>query len=133
MKKLILCVIVCVLLSTVSYATDFVNVKQVTLSWDAVTQDVDGDPALGATYRLYLANADTDPGKTNPVIVHETSGTTATITMSKGRFFVGVDAVYLGDSSVINWADEPANQGTSPLFGLRYASPPKAPVNLRTP
>lgn len=117
--------------SVVLAEVSFHNANQVTLAWDAVTTDVDGDPITGVTYKMWLANADTDPTKTNPVIVKETADTQATITLNvKGRYFVGIQA-WLGDlSSVINWADEPTYQGTIPLFGLRFAVPPGVPKNL---
>ena len=114
------------------FALTFYNSNQVTLAWDVVTTDVDGDTITGVTYRLYLVNADTDPEKTNPTIVADNiNELTETITLgTKGRFYVGVSAV-LGDlGSAINWGDETENQGTNELFGLRFAVPPHGPKNL---
>ena len=135
MKKVFICICLTVsfLLVGTAFALDFYNSNQVTLEWNAVTTDADGDPITGVTYRLYLANADTDPNKTNVVIAAD--GITAlqeTITLgTKGRFFVGVSSL-LGDlESVINWADELENQEGSELFGLRFAVPPHAPKNIR--
>ena len=134
MKRLILVLaILAVLMAGTAFALDFYNSNQVTLEWNAVTTDADGDPITGVTYRLYLANADTDPNKTNAVIAAD--GITAlqeTITLgTKGRFFVGVSSL-LGDlESVINWADELENQEGSELFGLRFAVPPHAPKHIR--
>jgi len=134
MKKLFL-TIVCVLLMTTVALADvvFYNSNQVTLEWSAVTTDVDGDAIAGVTYKLYLANADTDPNKTNPVVAADNiTGTSTTITLgAKGRYYVGCQAV-LGDLvSDINWADELENQATAPLIGLRFAVPPNAPKNIK--
>jgi len=135
MKKVFICIclIASLLLAGTAFALDFYNSNQVTLEWNAVTTDADGDPITGVTYRLYLANADTDPNKTNAVIAAD--GITAlqeTITLgTKGRFFVGVSSL-LGDlESVINWADELENQEGYELFGLRFAVPPHAPKHIR--
>jgi len=134
MKKL-LCLIglIFFLIGAVAMAeVPFFNSNQATLQWNAVTTDVDGDAITGVTYRLYLANADTDPNKSNPVIALDNiTDTSATITLgTKGRFFVGCRAI-LGDlESVINWADELENQETESLFGLRFAVPPHAPKNI---
>ena len=134
MKRLILVLaILAVLMAGTAFALDFYNSNQVTLEWNAVTTDADGDAITGVTYRIYLANADTDPNKTNAVIAAD--GITAlqkTITLgTKGRFFVGVSSL-LGDlESVINWADELENQEGYELFGLRFAVPPHAPKNIR--
>ena len=110
----------------------FHNANQVTLAWDEVTIDVDGDAIEGVTYELLLANANTDPNKTNPVVVYEGAETQTTITLTKGRYYVGVRTVYAGDVSVINWGDEAEYQENVELFGVRFAVPPHAPKNLKT-
>jgi len=134
MKKVFICICLTVLLSLAgtAFALDFYNSNQVTLEWNAVTTDVDGDAITGVTYRLYLVNADTDPNKTNPVVAADNiTDVQATITLgTKGRYFVGVQAV-LGDLvSTINWADELEDPPVD-LFGLRFAVPPHAPKNIR--
>jgi len=138
MKKLSL-IIVCILamVAMASFANaevTFHNANEVTVAWDAVTTDVDGDPVTGTVqYRIYLANADTDPDKTNPIIVLDNiTDVSAIITLSvKGRFFIGVQAVLDDLESVINWGDEIENQETVELFGLRFAVPPHAPKNIK--
>lgn len=109
----------------------FYNTNQVTLTWDAVTTDVDGDEVTGVTYKLYLANADTDPNKTNPVVVAETPDVQETITLSKGRYYVGVQSCSGDLLSIINWGDDLENQEDVELFGVRFASSPQAPKSLR--
>ena len=134
MKRLFLAIVCSLLMVTAAFALTFYNSNQVTLAWDAVTTDVDGDAVTGVTYRLYLVNADTDPEKTNPVLVPggDIVELTKTITLgTKGRFYVGVQAVLDDLESVINWGDEAENQGTSELFGLRFAVPPHGAKNLR--
>jgi len=133
MKKIVLTVI-CFLAIT-SFASGeviFYNMNQATLAWDAVTVDIDGDSITDVKYRIYIANAVTDPGKTNPVIVaNDLTVITTTITLGiKGKFFVGVSAFIDDLESDINWADIPTSQGTNPLFGLRFAVPPKPPHNI---
>lgn len=109
----------------------FYNSKQVTLTWDVVTEDVDGDQITGVTYRLYLVNANTDPDKSNPVVVAETVDNIETITLTKGRYYVGVQAC-LGDLiSDINWGDESMYQDGVEIFGLRFAVSPKPSHKLK--
>jgi hypothetical protein len=134
MKRLFL-TILCFLVmgSFVNADVTFYNSNEVTLSWDAVTTDVDNDAITGVTYRLYLANADTDPNKVNPVIAaDDITDLSETITLgTKGRFFVGVQAVLDDLESVINWGNEIENQENVELFGLRFAVPPHAPKNIK--
>ena len=134
MKKLFgIIALLIVFVAAPVWAQDVVwhNANQVTVGWDAVTQDIDGDPITGVTYEVLLANADTDPSKTNPVVVAETDLLEATLTMTKGRYFVGVRAVYLDMMSGINWGDELENQEGYDLIALRFAVPPKTPPGLR--
>lgn len=134
MKKLLITLILSLVLVFTSFVhaeTPFYNVREATLSWDAVTTDSDGDAVEGIKYKLYLVNVITDPDKINPVEVADVSELYTTITLSKGRFYIGIQS-YLDDlSSVINWADEPENQQGTELFGLRFAVPPKGPQNLK--
>ena len=139
MKKLFLIILTALFLVTAgtAFALPFYNSNQATLAWNPVTTDVDGDPITGViTYQLWLANADTDPGKANPVAVADSDGNTSdtqgTITLgTKGRYYVGVQAILDDLISEINWGDEPANQETVELFGIRFAVPPHAPKDLR--
>jgi len=130
MKKLI--ITICILaMASIGHTQTFYNDNTPTLAWDAVTTDIDGDPITGVTYKLYLANADTDPNKVNPVVVAEIAGLTTTINLNtKGRFFVGVQACLGDQSSVINWGDEIEDQEGVELFALRWAVSPKTPKKL---
>jgi len=109
---------------------DFKNANQFTLGWDAVTKDIDGDPITGVTYEVLMANAVTDPNKTNPAVVATTAAISSTVTIGvKGRYFVGVRALHDGDKSGINWGDDTLLQ-TVPPFGVRFAAPPATPGNI---
>ena len=133
MKRLALAISCMLVMVGISFAdVTFYNDNSPTLAWEAVTTDIDGDPITGVLYRLYLANADTDPNKVNPVVVADNiSDIATTITLgAKGRYFVGIQA-FLGDQeSVINWGDEIENQETVELFALRWAVPPHPPKKL---
>ncbi len=135
MKGVFLVFLMLAIAGVCSADVTFYNDKTPALAWDAVTTDVDDDPITGVSYILYLANADTDPNKANPVEVTDTDGDdtnlTATFTLTKGRYFVGVQAA-LGDLlSVINWGDIIDNQENVPLFGLRWAVSPHPPKKLK--
>ena len=133
MKKLIISIILLLVLVMVPAANAevvFHNANQATVAWDAVTSDIDGDPISGVTYRIYLAS-ETDPMKSDPfVAVDNITNLSATITLTKGRFFVGIQAVCEDLVSEINWGDEIEHQADVELFGLRYATLPGAPKNL---
>ena len=142
MKKLIFTLLVFVgifCIMPVANAQTWHNVNQFTCSWEAVTTDADGDPLPvdGAMhYRLYLANADTDPSKTSPVEVADVTILEAVVTLgTKGRYFVGVKAVWIYTDlseleSAINWADEIENQETIDLWAIRHHVSPKPPKKL---
>ena len=133
MKKYIVLLLV-LIAATVVYAQDikFHNANQFALVWEEVTTDMDGDPITGVTYEILIANADTDPEKSNPVVVYTGPDTQTTITLvDKGRYFVGARSVLGEDKSEINWADEPEYQDGYELFGIRFAVPPNAPKGLK--
>ena len=134
MKKLfgLMAALLIVFVAAPVWAQDVIwhNANQVTVGWTVVTQDIDGDVITGVTYEVLLANADTDPSKTNPVVVAETDLLEATLTMTKGRYYVGVRAVYLDMKGSINWGDELENQEDVGLIGLRFAVSPKPPRGL---
>ena len=122
-----------------AHAQTWYNVNQFTCSWDIVTTDVDGDPLPvdGVLhYRLFLANADTDPTKTNPVQVSDTTDLTATITVGvKGRYYIGIKAVWIYTDnseleSAINWADEIVYQETVGIWAIRHHVSPHPPKEL---
>jgi len=126
-------------LVTGAQAQTWHNVNQVTCAWDVVTTDIDGDPLpIDGTlhYRLFLANADTDPTKTNPSQVADTTDLQTTITIgTKGRYYVGVQAIWIYTdlselASGINWADEIADQETVSIWAIRHQMPPQKAKDL---
>ena len=66
-------------------------------------------------YEVYLANANTDPSKANPVYIGTVENPTHTITLNaEGQFFVGVKAVRFSDGGIVSessmgWSDNPVN------------------------
>jgi len=136
MKRLIMAIIIsCLLFAVPAFGeVTFHNANEATVEWSAVTTDVDGDLITQAVqYRIYLANANTDPDKASPtLIVDGLTGLSYTVTLeTKGRYFVGASAFDGEDESVINWADEIENQGDNPLFGLRWKVSPHTPKNIK--
>ena len=131
MKKLILAITFTLIFSSLCLALTFHNGKQPTLTWNAVTTDVDGDPVTGITYKLYLINKSSGSDRSNPTQVAETSDTQTTITLTKGIYYIGVQACLDDLSSDINWGDQLDYQEGVELFGLRFAVPPKAAHNLK--
>lgn len=121
----------------VAWAQKWYNVNTFSCSWNAVTTDVDGDPlptGIALTYRVYLANAVTDPNKTTPVVIANVSTINMSVTLNtKGQYYIGIEAVltFVDDStelvSGINWADEIADQDTIELWAVRHHAPPLKP------
>lgn len=138
-------------ISVIAYAQsiNWVTANEKTFGWDAVTTKSDGTP-LGETdqvkYNVFLANAITDPGKSNPALVADSISKTAqTVTLNtEGKFFVGVQAerwvnegtadapdYILASSSEVVWSDDPTYVTDGVPFGWRYYLPPANPGGLR--
>lgn len=134
-KYLVSTLLAILLIAGVAFAQTWHTANQATVEWDAVTV-----PA-GSTveYVVYLANAVTDPNKTNPSEVATLTSTSQLITLNvEGSYFVGVKSRRLLDSdssnvgeSDISWSDDPTRVQNGETFGLRYFIPPDAPGNLR--
>ena len=122
-------------------ALEWKTANQVTLAWDSVTTRADGEP-IGATdridYVVYLANAVTDPDKSNPVEAARVDTTTAVVTLGiEGKYWAGVkviriieDGTEVGES-IILWSDDPIATGAGKEFGLRYFIGPAGIAGLR--
>lgn len=114
--------------------------NQVTVAWDASTILVDGSaiPANHSVkYKVYLANAVTDPEKSNPALIEETDQLQSTITLNvEGKYFVGVSATRYDENGVllneseINWSDINGEMTPNP-FGLAHYLLVAPPANLR--
>lgn len=121
-------------------AVEWKALNQATVEWEAVSANEAGDPLpAGDTvkYRVYLANAVTDPDKTNAVLLGETDQLEYILTLNtEGRFVVGVSAVRYDDAgteleeSAINWSDVNGEATPNP-FGFEHYLKPAVPKNLR--
>jgi len=128
-------VLIFVLLAGVALAQTWFTTNQATVEWDAVSVPA----GSSVEYVVYLANAITDPNKTNPSEVGTLTATSQLITLNvEGSYFVGVKSRRLLDSdgsnvgeSDISWSDDPTRVQGGVTFGLRYFLPPDAPSNLR--
>jgi len=131
MKKLLVALLAIGFLfftSTV-YALDWHTANQATVGWSEVTTLAGGNPIPAGstiTYQTYLANAVTDPDKTNPsdtgiVTTNEKIYTLGT----EGKYYVGVQALRNVDSetlesSTIAWSDIAEFCLDGITFGLRF-------------
>ena len=118
--------------------------NQKTIGWDAVTQDVDGDPIPSGhtvSYKVFLSNAlVTDKSDAMPVATATSLDAVVTL-QAKGSYFVGVQAFLVpdgesepveGTESTIAWSDNPADCEGQVTFGLRMFAQLKSP-NLKPP
>lgn len=132
--------------SLTAFGQEWHTTNQITVVWDAVTE-MQGGIAIPETdiieYRVYLANAITDPDKTNPAEIDVTRNTSYVITLTdEGHYFVGLQTIRKilvgsnGDESVvgesvIGWTDDPAIVLDGHTFGIRHFLPPMVPTGLR--
>ena len=129
MKKLAI-VIALILITSAAFAQQWHTANQTTVAWDSA-----GD---GIVYDIWLSNATTDPGKTNPVKIGEDIAELRyTITLNvEGRYFAGaqskryVDGELVGASDIA-WSDDPEVCFEGKTFGLRYFVPPGQAKKLR--
>ena len=142
-KKVMLGLLGFMLVATLAWAQPWHTANQVTVAWDAVTTDENGQPLdmteATVAYKLYLVNARTDPNKTNPVELAQVAETTYTLTLgTEGRYYFGVAAVrvtvdegnVVGAASIA-WSDDTTL--TDSPFGLRYFVPPGQAKQVRIP
>lgn len=136
MKKIMivaLSMFVLIITLQLAHATDWHTANQVTIAWDQ-SYDIEGGtiPTDQVTWDVFVANAITDPDKTNPVKVGSATENEYTLTLNtEGKYTVGVQAVRTVEgevlkSSTITWSDE----DPSP-FGIKYFIIPANPNNLR--
>ena len=118
-----------------SGAQEWKTLNKAQVSWDAVTQDIDGKP-LPATdtikYEVILADS---VNKENIKVLWTGPEVTALITLTaEGKYFLGVRALrYQGEEKIgeseISWSDDPAATNGSP-FGVVYFILPKKPTGV---
>jgi hypothetical protein len=135
--------IVFFLAATVWAVAMWKTANQATVSWDAVTTLAleDGTTAPlpqgdEIRYKVYLANAKTDPNKTNPALITPEAITTTQYTFTlgvEGSFFVGVKSIQYSKvegtmvpvgESPIAWSSNPEDSENGKTFGVRYFLPP---------
>jgi len=76
------------LIPSLLFATEFKTVNQGTFEWE---HDPGKIPPSTISFRVYIVNALTDPGKTNPVMIGTTPSKQYTITLGvEGSYFLGV-------------------------------------------
>ena len=133
--------VILIFMAVLAFGQTWHTTNQATIAWDAVTTNFGGDPLpSGDTveYKVYLANAVTDPDKTSPTEVARVAALENTITLNvEGRFWVGVRAVRTEQTteteleSVIAWSDNPAYVANGETFGLQHFLPPATPGGMR--
>ncbi len=141
MKKLLLIgLFILLLVPSIVLGQTWHNANQATIGWSAITYPVEATERI--TYRLYLANALTDPDKTNAVLAGETQELQYTVTLStKGSYFVGLQSVVqvddgtgtwedVSESDVIGWSDDPTYAQGGTTFGIRFYPAPDAPTGI---
>lgn len=142
MKKILLLTTLCILLAAPAFGqvTMWINVLDgtPTLHWDAVTTTIDNTtiPATEVVkYEVFLANAITDPGKTNPARITTNPITTLEMSINlgstEGKFLPGVRSVRTLNGEVlsystISWSDNVEVVDGDP-FGLMLYISPKGP------
>ena len=121
-------------LATGLFAQQWTTANQITVSWDPVTTNVDGQPITGTvSYKTYFK-----PELGTIETFHGTvTATQATITFqAEGRFFLGVrsvrniDGVEI-DSSRIAWSNNAADCSSGVTFGVQYYKAPANVINIK--
>lgn len=139
---MLLMITVFLTMGAAAQAFEWFTANQYTIAWDVVTLKSDGTeiPATDTVeYVAYLANAVTDPDKSNPVEVYAGAETQTLITLSaEGQYLAGVKSVRkiedgtVVSESVINWSDDPGATGGNP-FGIRFYLSPATVTGIGKP
>jgi hypothetical protein len=129
MKKLFGLVLVLMFVFSVNaLAIDWVTANEKTVGWSAPTLE-NGGPVPEDNviqYKVFVANAVTDPDKTNPVEVGTTESLEYTLTLNvEGKYLPGVQAIRIIDgeevsNSIIAWSDNPVVCKDEKTFGIKY-------------
>jgi hypothetical protein len=117
-------------LAVPAQAQQWTTANQVTVSWDPVTTNIDGQPITGTvTYKTYSRP---ELG-TFESLIGTVSETRSIITFTaEGRYFLGVKSVRNVDgveieSSRIAWSNNAADCQNGVTFGIQFF---KAPANV---
>jgi hypothetical protein len=130
MKKLFGLVLVLMFVFSVNaFAIDWIMANEKTVGWSASTLE-NGGPVPEDNviqYKVFVANAVTDPDKTNPVEVGTTESLEYTLTLNvEGKYLPGVQAIRIIDgeevsNSIIAWSDNPVVCKDEKTFGIKYS------------
>lgn len=131
---LILVAFMMVLFTSTVQAQQWQIANQVTVSWDPVTTNVDGQPITGTvSYKTY-SKPETGTVET---LLGTVTATQATITFqAEGRYFLGVKSVRNVDgieieSSRIAWSNIAADCANGVTFGVQYYKAPANVINIK--
>ena len=142
MTKKVLFITLFIFVCTVGivFAQIWYTANEKTVAWDEVTTNKAGEPlpdGVVIKYVIYLANAETDLNKTNPVEIGSTSNLEYTVILNtEGQYFIGVRAQRMSSdeqvlsSSPIGWSDLPEIVAGGEIFGIQYFYPLPSPINL---
>ena len=134
MKKFrfIFIMLLVIVFAPIANAIEWHTTNQASVAWDSVAV------ASGTVeYKVYVANAITDPGKTNPSEIGTTPDLTYTLTLNtEGRYLIGVKTVRSVDGavvseSVIGWSDDSLIVKDGAIFGVQYFEAPPVITGLR--
>lgn len=129
---------VLVVCSPVLAEVTWVTANQATVGWEAVskiitnTGEIDIPAGDAVQYKVFLANAITDPEKANPAYIATTEALEYTYTLGiEGMYYAGVQGVRIPEGTeeeipaLISWSDDPVFCVDGTVFGIRMYWPTK--------
>jgi hypothetical protein len=111
--------------------------NQVTVTWDAVTTNSDGNPLSTTDPIKYQVYSKLAPSGTEDKVGTEITTLSQTVSFSsEGSYYLGVKAIrYIGTEKVgesaIAWSSDPLVCYNNQAFGVRYWLPPAQPKGLK--
>jgi len=112
--------------------------NQITIGWDVVTNNVDGDPIPVEDiikYNVYIKDKKTS----TETLMTETDVNQVILSFTdEGFYYIGVQAArYIPDDtepilSTISWSSDVSVCLDGVTFGVRYHVPPGGPQNIKT-
>jgi hypothetical protein len=125
---------------------DWQKKEKITVAWDKVTNDIDGGAFPQGSiieYEVFISDPRFDPNKTSPKTIGVTQQTQLEVTITPGKYLVGVQAILKVPSdasgtvyeeagrSAISWSDNPQVVLNGVLFGMMFHKNPAFALNLR--
>ena len=147
MKKLLVLLVLGFFIFTApAVGMDWQKKEKITVAWDTVTNDVDGSTFPQGSiieYEVFIIDPRFDPNKTSPKTIGVTQQTQLDVTITPGKYLVGVQAILkvpsdasgtvyeeVGRSS-ISWSDDPQMTLNGVVFGVLFFKNPIFVSNLR--